>query len=75
MIDKESHKNPKKSKMSQELIKDIVCKAINNKHRIMFFYNEKLRIGEPQCCGITTADKEAVRIHLIQGGKKPEQLF
>lgn len=38
-------------------------------------YNDKLRIGEPQCCGVSTAGKEVARLHLLQGGSRPEQLF
>ena len=41
----------------------------------MFYYHEKERIGEPQCCGISTAEKEVVRVHLLKGGSRPEQLF
>jgi hypothetical protein len=55
--------------------KDILCFAINNKQRIRFKYNEKERIGEPQCCGTSTAGKEVVRVHLLKGGSRPEQLF
>ena len=53
----------------------ILCDAIQNKQRVNFFYHEKERIGEPQCCGITKAGKEAVRLHMIKGGSQAEQLF
>jgi hypothetical protein len=56
-------------------LKDIICNAIKNKQRIQFEYNDKLRVGEPQCCGISTAGNEVCRIYLLQGGSKPEQLF
>lgn len=53
----------------------ILCDAIGNKQRVNFIYHEKERIGEPQCCGISTADHEAVRMYLKKGGSRPEQLF
>jgi hypothetical protein len=53
----------------------MICEAIRNKRRMAFIYHDKERIAEPQCCGITTADKEAVRMHMIKGGSRPEQLF
>ena len=53
----------------------ILFQAIQNRHRVRFLYNEKERIGEPQCYGISTAGKEIVRVHLIRGGLRPEQLF
>ena len=54
---------------------EILCNAIANKQRVIFYYHEKERIGEPQCCGISTAEKEVVRVNLIKGGSRPEQLF
>lgn len=54
---------------------NLLCNAIRDKQRVKFIYNKKERIGEPQCCGISTAGKEVVRIHLIKGGSRPEQLF
>lgn len=53
----------------------IFCDAIKTKNRISFMYHEKERIGEPQCCGISRGDHEAVRMRLLKGGTKPEQLF
>jgi len=53
----------------------LLCDAVQNKQRVYFLYHDKERIGEPQCCGISTANNEAVRIHLIKGGSRPEQLF
>jgi hypothetical protein len=55
--------------------KDLICLAIKNKQRIRFEYHGKPRKGEPQCCGITTAGNEGVRVNLIEGGSRPEQLF
>jgi len=57
------------------VMRETICEAIRNKQRIKFKYNEKLRIGEPQCCGQTTTGKDAVRVHLLSGGSRPEQLF
>jgi hypothetical protein len=54
---------------------DLICSAIKNKQRIEFNYNDKRRVGEPQCCGISEAGNVVVRVHLIQGGSRPEQLF
>ena len=59
--------------MSQQA--KMICEAIRSKRRMTFTYHEKERIAEPQCCGITTADKEAVRMHMVKGGSRPEQLF
>jgi hypothetical protein len=56
-------------------MKEIICEAIRQKQRIKFEYNEKLRVGEPQCCGQTSTGKDAVRVHLTFGGSRPEQLF
>ena len=56
-------------------MKEIFCKAIQNKQRVEFIYHEKIRVGEPQCCGISKTGKEVVRMHLIKGGSRPEQLF
>jgi hypothetical protein len=56
-------------------IRDLICKAIENKQRIQFIYHDKTRIAEPQCCGISTAGKEVARAYLLQGGSRPEQLF
>ncbi len=66
-----------KAEMSDIVLQkvNILCHAIQNKQRVRFTYNEKERIGEPQCCGISTAEKEVVRMHLIKGGSRPEQLF
>ena len=54
---------------------DLFCSAITNRQRVSFRYHDKERIGEPQCCGISTTGKEVVRIHLVKGGQRPEQLF
>lgn len=54
---------------------ELICSAIKYKQRIEFEYNDKRRMGEPQCCGISEAGNEVVRVHLLQGGSRPEQLF
>jgi hypothetical protein len=58
-----------------EDLRDLICEAIKNKQRIQFEYHGKIRIAEPQCCGISTAGKEVFRAYLLHGGSRPEQLF
>lgn len=53
----------------------LIVKAIQNKQRLRFTYNDKIRIAEPQCYGIGTKGTELLRIHQIQGGTEPEPLF
>jgi O-acetyl-ADP-ribose deacetylase (regulator of RNase III) len=55
--------------------RSLICDAITKKRQIQFVYNEKLRVVQPQCCGISTAGKIVLRAHLIKGGNRPEQLF
>jgi serine/threonine-protein kinase HipA len=55
--------------------KEILCSAIKKRQRISFRYKDKQRIGEPQCCGVSSGGKEVVRVHLLKGGRRPEQLF
>ena len=52
-----------------------LCEAISNKQVITFEYHGKQRKGNPQCYGINTNSKEALRVHLVQGGTRDEQLF
>lgn len=52
-----------------------ICDAIKNKQQIEFTYNGKPRRGNPQCYGINRTGKEALRVHLIEGGSRPEQMF
>jgi hypothetical protein len=63
------------SSNNMPVIKDLICEAIKTKQRLSFVYNDKLRVAEPQCCGQTTAGKDAIRATLISGGSRPEQLF
>ena len=54
----------------------LICTAISQKRRLAFMYHERLRVAEPQCYGISTAGKEALRVHLIEGiSKEREPLF
>lgn len=52
-----------------------ICDAIRNRQRIRFVYHGKSRKGEPQCYGISKRGREALRVHLIEGGSRPEQMF
>ena len=61
--------------IEKSLYAQILCDAITNKQRISFYYHDKERVGEPQCCGISTTDKVVARVHLVKGGSRPEQLF
>jgi len=47
-------------------MRELICTALNNKQRIRFVYHDKVRLAEPQCCGISTTDKEVVRFYLLQ---------
>lgn len=55
--------------------REILCDALKSKRRVKFFYHGKERTGEPQCCGISKTGKEVIRMHLVKGGSRPEQLF
>ena len=53
-----------------------LCAAIDGKRRISFTYHGQLRIAEPQCYGISTAGREALRVFLLQGfTRQREPLF
>jgi hypothetical protein len=54
---------------------ELLLTAIRNKRRIHFVYNNKRRIAEPQCYGISTAGKEVVRVFQVSGGTQKEPLF
>jgi hypothetical protein len=56
-------------------LRDHICVAIETKRRVQFEYHNKVRIAEPQACGISTKGNEVARFHLIEGGSRPEQLF
>ncbi|WP_394675340.1 hypothetical protein [uncultured Chryseobacterium sp.] len=48
--------------MDQEIIK-----AIENQNVIEFYYENKLRVVEPHCYGVTTAGNEGLRAYQIDG--------
>jgi len=53
-----------------------LCIAIHGKRRVSFLYHGRPRVAEPQCYGISTAGKEALRVFLIEGiSKEREPLF
>jgi hypothetical protein len=52
----------------------LLCTAIHLRRRISFNYHGRLRVAEPQCYGISTAGKEALRVFLIRGVRS-EPLF
>lgn len=52
----------------------LLIHAIKNSHRIRFSYNDRMRVGEPQCYGISTAGKELARVY-IREARQPESLF
>lgn len=45
----------------------IICKAIENKNLVEFFYGGGIRIVEPHCHGITTAGNEGLRAFQVKG--------
>ena len=53
----------------------LIYMGIKNRQRIQFIYHNKIRVTEPQCYGVSHAEKEIVRLFLIKGGTRPEQLF
>jgi hypothetical protein len=52
-----------------------ICKAIKNRNQISFRYDGKFRKGNPQRYGVNLKGNEVLRVHLIEGGKVPEQTF
>jgi hypothetical protein len=52
-----------------------ICDAIRNRQQVEFYYHEKYRKGNPQCYGLSKTGKPALRVHLMEGGDRPEQLF
>jgi predicted DNA-binding transcriptional regulator YafY len=53
----------------------VLVKAIEQKQRLRFLYNGKVRLVEPQCYGIGTRGTELLRAHQLQGGQEREPLF
>lgn len=54
---------------------EMLVRAIEQKRRLRFLYNGKMRLVEPQCYGIGTKGTELVRAHQLQGGQEREPLF
>jgi hypothetical protein len=54
----------------------LICVAIGERRRISFSYHGRVRVAEPQCYGISTRDKETLRVFLIRGiSAQREPLF
>jgi hypothetical protein len=53
----------------------MLVRAIEQKRRLRFLYNGKIRLVEPQCYGMGTKGSELLRAHQLQGGKEREPLF
>ena len=53
----------------------VIVRSIQEKRRLRFSYNERIRLVEPQCYGIGTKGTELLRAHQIRGGPQPEPLF
>jgi hypothetical protein len=52
-----------------------IIQAIHEKRRLQFFYNDKLRIGEPQCYGVGNKGTILLRVFVRTGSSQPEPLF
>jgi hypothetical protein len=48
---------------------------VENRQKISFVYNQRVRIVEPQCYGIGTRGTELLRGRQVQGGQAEEPLF
>lgn len=46
---------------------DLIVKAIKNKNVIKFYYEDGIRIVEPHCYGITTANNYGLRAYQVDG--------
>ena len=53
----------------------MLVRAIEQKRRLRFLYNGRIRLVEPQCYGMGTKETELLRAHQLQGGKQHEPLF
>lgn len=49
--------------------------AIRDRNRIQFYYNGKLRVGEPQCYGVGKKGTVLLRVYVLTGSSQPEPLF
>ena len=54
---------------------EMLVRAIDEKRRLRFLYNGRMRLVEPQCYGIGTKGTELLRAHQLQGGQEREPLF
>lgn len=54
---------------------DLLIAAIEEKRRLRFVYDGKMRLVEPQCYGVATSGRPALRVHQLQGGQQREPLF
>ena len=54
---------------------EMLVRAIEQKRRLRFLYNGRMRLVEPQCYGIGTKGTELLRAHQLQGGQEREPLF
>ncbi len=59
---------------SLEQKKDLLCRAIADKHLVQFKYDGRSRIVEPFCCGISTAGNYVLRGFQIRGSDKTKPL-
>ena len=53
----------------------MLVSAIEQKRRLRFVYNGRVRRAEPQCYGIGAKGTELLRVHQLQGGQEREPLF
>jgi hypothetical protein len=53
----------------------VFVRAIEQRRRLRFLYNGRMRLVEPQCYGIGTRGTELLRAHQLQGGQEREPLF
>ncbi len=54
--------------------RDLLCRAIADKHLIQFKYDGRTRIVEPFCCGIDIAENYVLRGFQIRGSDKTKPL-
>lgn len=54
--------------------RDLLCRAISDKHLVQFKYDGRTRIVEPFCCGISTTDNFVLRGFQIRGTEKTKPL-
>ncbi len=54
--------------------KELLCRAITDKHLVQFKYDGRLRVVEPFCCGISTAGNYVLRGFQIRGSDKTKPL-